>query len=335
MSGKEIFHLWVVICFVGAAGASPSGAAAPTYTATGLIRVLPYAEKDPMTIETPAVDAAVQECFRGSVAALIKRQEMLQQLIGAEWIQATKWLRSLGDVENQRYDVFKKALAELHKNFGVDVQEETDFVELSMTCGEPDEAALIVNELAQLFIGAQQQKKQGQVRAKLANLEQQRASLQRDLDSAERSLEEVRTRWGFTDLEDHNYAHPVVVRLNRLQSLRDDMLLEVRGLEATISDLKERKVDFEALRAQLIPRRAKLDELEKMVEQAGAKKKDFDLARIQYRQRAAVRDRMSEHLGAVVILIEKYKIMHDDPDIAKVRVVGRAVEPLAPDSTDQ
>jgi hypothetical protein len=113
------------------------------------------------------------------------------------------------------------------------------------------------------------------------------------------------------------------------------MLLEVRGLEATINDLKERKVDFEALRTQLIPRRAKLRELEKMVEQAGAKKKDFDLARVQYRQRAPVRDRFNERLDAIENLIEKHKIMHGDPDVAKVQIVGPAPRPLEPDSTDK
>ncbi|MHC4501657.1 MAG: hypothetical protein ACYS21_21430 [Planctomycetota bacterium] len=44
---------------------------------------------------------------------------------------------------------------------------------------------------------------------------------------------------------------------------------------------------------------------------------------------------MSERPGAIEMLIEKYKIMHNDPDIAKVRMVGPAPRPLAPDSTDK
>jgi hypothetical protein len=288
-----------------------------------------------MSIETPAIDAGLQERFRRSMAALIKQQDTLQRLIEVRKVQETKWFRGLGSTSDDKHHVVKKALDDLEDNLRVAAQQDTDFIEVSMTCGDPREAALIVNEMARLFVASQKQKKQGRVTAKLANVDHWQVSLQKGLEMAERALEEVRTRWGFGDLEDHNYPPPVVVRLNRLQSLRDDMLLEVSGLEATINDLKERKVDFEALRTQLIPRRAKLRELDKMLEQAGAKKKDFDLARVQYRQRAAVRNRISERLDAIENLIEKYKIMHDDPDIAKVQMVGPAPEPLEPDSTDK
>ncbi|MHC4156148.1 MAG: hypothetical protein ACYST6_14690 [Planctomycetota bacterium] len=334
MGRREIFHVWVVLWVVGVVG-SATKAAAPTYTAKTLIRVLPYAEKDPMTIETAAVDSGLQERFRRSIAALIKQQDMFQRLIDMRKVQDTKWFRQFGSTSDDRHHFVRKALEDLERNLRVAAQRQTDFIKISMTCGDPHEAAMIVNETVRLFVGVQQQKKRGQISAKLANLERRQVSLQKDLEIAERALEEVRTRWGFTDLEDHNYAPAVVVRLNRLQGLRDDMLLEVRGLEATISDLKERKVDFEALRAQLIPRRAKLRELEKMVEQAGAKKKDFDLARVQYRRRAAIRNRMSDRPGAIEMLREKYKMMHNDPQIARVEMVGPAPEPLEPDSTDK
>jgi hypothetical protein len=334
MGRREIFFAWVVLCVVAVAG-SATKAAAPTYAAKTLIRVLPYAEKDPMSIETPAVDARLQERFRRSMAALIKQQDMLQRLIDLREVQETKWFRGFGSTSDDKHHFVRKALKDLEHNLRVAAQQDTDFIKISMTCGDPREAALIVNEMVGLFVSWQQQKKRGRISAKLANLEQQHIALQKDLDTAERALEEVRTRWGFGDLEDHNYPPPVVVRLSRLQSLRDDMLLEVRGLEATINDLKERKVDFEALRTQLIPRRAKLRELEKMVEQAGAKKKDFDLARVQYRRRAAIRDQIGESLGAIRMLIDKYKIMYNDPDIAKVQMVGPAPRPLEPDSTDK
>jgi uncharacterized protein involved in exopolysaccharide biosynthesis len=269
------------------------------------------------------------------MAALIKQQDMLQRLIVVRKVQETKWFRGFGSTTEDKHHLVKKALDDLEDNLRVAAQQDTDFIEVSMTGGDPHETALIVNEMVRLFVSWQQQKKRGQISAKLANLERQQVSLHKDLDAAERALEEVRIRWGFSDLEDHNYPPPVVVRLSRLLSLRDDMLLEVRGLEATINDLKERKVDFEALRTQLIPRRAKLRELEEMLEQAGAKKKDFDLARVQYRRRAALRDRTRERLGAIEMLIEKYKIMHGDPDVAKVQMMGPAPKPLEPDSTDK
>ncbi|MHC4501656.1 MAG: hypothetical protein ACYS21_21425 [Planctomycetota bacterium] len=228
MGRKEIFCVWIVLWVVGVVG-SAAKAASPTYTAKTLIRVLPYAEKDPMTIEMPAVDPGLQESFRRSMAALIKQQDMLQRLIVVRKVQETKWFRGFGSTSNDEHHFVRKALKDLEHNLRVAAQQDTDFIKISMTCNDPDEAAMIVNEMVRLFVSWQQQKKRGQISAKLTNLEQQHVSLQKDLDAAERALEEVRTRWGFTDLEDHNYPPPVVVRLNRLQSLRDDMLLEVRG----------------------------------------------------------------------------------------------------------
>jgi hypothetical protein len=269
------------------------------------------------------------------MATLIKQQEMLQQLIHAEKIQATKWFGRFGDVKNQGHEVFRKAFEDLQKNLRVHVEEETELIELSMTCGDRLEAALIVNEMVRLFLASRRAAATGDVAAKLANLAAERSSVQRHLDAMELALKDVRDRSGFTDLEDHNYPPAVVVRLSRLESLRDDMLLEVKGLEATMRDLEARKVDAESVRAQLIPLRAKLGELERMVEQAGAKKKEFDLARVEYMQRATVRNRISERLGAIEMVTAKLRIMHGVPDVARVQMVGRAQAPLEPDSTGE
>ena len=69
-------------------------------------------------------------------------------------------------------------------------------------------------------------------------------------------------------------------------------------------------------------------ELEKLRQEIEAKKRDLDLARVQYEQRVTIRDERKEMLDEVKAQIEKLKIMHDDPETPKVQFVGYAPEPL-------
>ena len=69
-------------------------------------------------------------------------------------------------------------------------------------------------------------------------------------------------------------------------------------------------------------------ELEKLRQEMDAKKRDLDLARVQYEQRVTIRDERKQMLDEVKAQIEKLKIMHDDPETRKVQFVGYAPEPL-------
>jgi len=171
---------------------------------------------------------------------------------------------------------------------------------------------------------------------KLANLQRHRLRVQRDLDAAERSLEDVRTRWGISDLEQRSYPHPITSRLSRLQEERDNCVVEASRLEASIGILEKKykaaddspkKRQFEAnlekTRDELILLQSKLERLEQMVDDAEAKKKELDSACAQYKQRLAIRDERRKMLDSINEQIEKFKIIHDDPQISEV--------PVAPD----
>ena len=125
---------------------------APKYTAQTYIKVLPYAEKDPMTIGTPQIDKDVQYSFRVSMATLIKQQSTLQKLINRDRIQETKWFRGFGEIRDES---IRKAIKDLEKNFGAYAQKDGEFVVVSMTCGDKEESVLIVNEMVDLFIASQ------------------------------------------------------------------------------------------------------------------------------------------------------------------------------------
>ena len=82
MSRKQIICLCAVLGLLASCEERwVLGASASEYTARALIIVLPYADKDPMRIETPAIDKDIQCGFRQSIATLVKRQSTLQELI--------------------------------------------------------------------------------------------------------------------------------------------------------------------------------------------------------------------------------------------------------------
>jgi Tfp pilus assembly protein PilF len=164
-----------------------------------------------------------------------------------------------------------------------------------------------------------------EIRAKLANLENQRNRMQQDLDMTERAMEDVMQRWGFRDLEERSYPHPVTARLMRLEQERDSCLVQIAQLQAEARNLEERaetaagKANLKKVQDSLVVLTGKLEELQKMCDEAAAKKKDLDTARVQYRQRASVRDERKRMLDSLKEQIEKLRILHDDPATPEVR----------------
>jgi len=413
LSPKEVFaiirrHVFLII-FMTILGLVAGGGAwyllkkySPKYTAQTFLRVLSPVVRDPMTIGGGPASKDIQYGHRLSMANLIKRQSMLQDLIQKEKVQQTKWFSQFGQIRAER---MRQAVQDLEKNLGANALRDADFIVLSMTCGDAEEAALIVNEMLDLFIASQGSVSREDVADKLARLEEQRIRIQRDLDAADRSLEEVRTRWGITDLgeEGVRYAreHTFTLKLNQLELEQNDLLMQINQTQAAIRTLerqatgpineqvenmietdpimvmlaqqranletqlggaltkfgenhrfvKEVRERIEQVKEKRLVRRAeiaeqvrqsnlqdaqdtmivlhsRLEELNRLREEAAAKKKDLDLARVQYAQRSAIRDERREMLAAIKAQIEKLRIMHDDPETPKVQFVGYAPVPL-------
>jgi beta-lactamase regulating signal transducer with metallopeptidase domain/tetratricopeptide (TPR) repeat protein len=168
--------------------------------------------------------------------------------------------------------------------------------------------------------------KKKEIAVKLEVLYNQRDRLQRELDVAERALGEVRDRWNISDLEEHNYPHPIVERLNRLQKEQDDCALEISQLKARADNLKkeaqteQEKKELKDTENHLVELQAKFDTLEKMRTDAAAQKRDFDLARIQYNQRASIRDERLQRLNEIKAQIEKFRLMYENPAVFDVEM---------------
>ncbi|MFZ0034692.1 MAG: polysaccharide biosynthesis tyrosine autokinase [Sedimentisphaerales bacterium] len=373
----------------------------PGYTAQTFIRVLPPIEKDPMTIAGGQVAKDIQYGYRMSMAALITQQSTLQSLINRDKVQGTRWFKSFGEVREKS---IVKAFDDLTKKFFASPQRDGDYIVVSMTCGDAAESALIVNEMVDLFISSQRSTKKGDITEKMARLQDQRDNIQRDLDSAERALVEVRDRWGLTDLEEaqgQRFQHTITLSLNDLELQENKLIMDIKGLQADVGSLEHlasgpineqvenmiendptvtlltqqlafqeavlasKRTKFgedhrEVRQAQELideikekrrVRRAEIAEqtrqanlknsqdlltglqqkfadMEKLRQEMAAKQKELDLARIQYQQRASIRDERKLVLDSVKEQLEKLKIMLDDPETPKVQFVGPAPVPL-------
>ena len=212
---------------------------APKYTAQTFIRILPPVEKDPMTITAAQVQKDIQYGHRVSMANLITQQSSLQRLLDRSKVQETEWFKSFGEIKDKR---IAKAFKKLRKKFGAFAQRDGEFIVLSMTCGDRHEAALIVNEMVDLFVDAQGGTKRAEVAEKLARLSGQRDSVQRELDAAEEAMADVRNRWNLTDLEQpetRQFQHTITLRLNDLELQQNELALEIRQTQADIENLKQ------------------------------------------------------------------------------------------------
>ena len=373
----------------------------PEYTARTFMRVLPPIEKDPMTIVGGQVAKDIQYGNRVSMAGLMTQQSTLQRLIARDKIQETKWFKHFGKVRERS---IVKAVDDLRKKFSAGAQRDGDYIVVSMTCGDAVESALIVNEMVDLFIASQRSSKKADVADKLARLQDQRDNIQRDLDAAERTLGDVRDRWGLTGLEEYQgqqFQHTITLRLNDLELAQNNLILEIRQLQSNIEDLEQlavgpvneqienqiegdpimvmlaqqlalheaglagrltkfgenhrevrqaqelideirekrrirkaeiaeqtRQANLKNAQSMLMALQGRFTELEKLRQEALAKQRELDLARIQYQQRASIRDERKQMLDSVKEQLEKLKIVLEDPETPKVQFVGSAPVPL-------
>jgi len=206
----------------------------PKYTARTFIKVLPPVEKDPTRIDSSTVGQDILYGYRLSLVMRLTSQGMLQQLIDRDKVQQTKWFKEFGDIKDVR---IKKAIKNLDKNLDATAPKEGDSIIVSMTCGDKAESALIVNEMVSLFVNSQGGTKRKEVAEKLARIDDQQVRVQRDLDQSERTLDDIRRRYGFTDLEEHTFQSIIEQKLQSLENQGNNLALDVSQTQASIETL--------------------------------------------------------------------------------------------------
>ena len=373
----------------------------PKYTATTYIEVLPPVEKDPMDIDTPQVQKDILYGHRQSIANRIKQQSTLLDLLESDEVKKTGWFEGFWGKPAMKD---RKRLKYLDRYLRAYPHRDAEFVEVSMTCRDAKEAADIVNEMVRLFINTQRTAERKEVSDRLVEIEKRREGVEQELHLAEKGLEDVRERWGITDLAmpvGRNFQHTITLKLNNLELEKDSLELAIRQLSADISNLKDlatgpisvqieyaierddimislaqqlvfleaqlsgaltkfgenhrvvlrtreqiteikkrrklrkdeiaeqtRKANLENARDGLHVLQERFEHLEELREEVEAKKKELDLARVQYEQRLKIRDERVAMLDSIKEQIEKVKMVHDAPETPKVQAVGFAPIPL-------
>jgi polysaccharide biosynthesis transport protein len=207
----------------------------PKYVAKTYIQVLSPVPTDPLTIGGTQLENNLQYNFRRSIASLIKQQSTLQNLLQRDKIKQTEWFRS-------KEGSIPKAVKSLERNFVANPQRDSEFVEISMSCGKPSEAALIVNEMLSLFLGMQTVSETKEVTDKLIQLNNQKTDIEREMRVAEENLEKIRKDSGVPDLDisdSRNFQNTITVKLNNLELEKNKLDLSISQFQADMENLEK------------------------------------------------------------------------------------------------
>jgi len=234
-------HVWLVLFMIllgsvaGSAGWYLVRRYMPLYKAETVIKVLPPVQTDPMEIVASQVQQDLQYGHRVSLANLMKMQSNLEELIRISKVRETKWFQQTvhGDAT--------EAVKSLDRHLNAFPQREAEHIVVSMTCGSPSEAALIVNEVARLFVSQHTDTERGDVNAKLKELYDRQNDVQREMDVSEQAMQQVREKTGISDLErpaGRYFQHTITLRLNDLELQESEMNLAIKQLQADIGNLR-------------------------------------------------------------------------------------------------
>jgi succinoglycan biosynthesis transport protein ExoP len=217
---------------------------APKYTARTYIEVLSPGQTDPSVIGTTLANKDIAYEFRTSKAALIKQQRMLQELIRRDAIRETAWFRSFKD------DVVE-IIKDLEDHLGVYPDRNSNFISISMTCGSPKEAALIVNQMIDLFVKSQQTTAEADIGLKLRELNQQESELRDKLRSISNSLADIRRSTGLTQLEsnggDSAFRHTITQKLASLEIDKMKLEADTEQVRTSVASFEKRTINDEII----------------------------------------------------------------------------------------
>jgi len=235
-------HAWLIMLMT-LLGLCAGGAAwyglrryKPSYTAQTFIEVMPPVEADPTQIQAPQVHKDLQYGYRVSMASLIKQQNTYQDLLKLDAIRRTAWFQGFNGDQT-------RAIKYLKKYLGAYAHRDAEFVTISMTCASADEAAAIVNIVAEQFVKSQGGQKRSEVSDKLVQYENRRKEIKTEVDRINKNLDDVRERWGITDVAVEGAAylhqHPIVANFNKLQLEENDLSLQVSQMQANIKNFDD------------------------------------------------------------------------------------------------
>lgn len=239
VSGILRRRVWLIV-IVTAAGLAAGGLGwlltrrfLPKYTAQTMIQVLPPIDTDPMNIVAAQVQKDIQYGHRVSMANLLKQQSTLQELIRNDKVRATNWFKRRGKDT-------RKAFKYLDRHLNAQAHRDAEYVVVSMTCRQADEAALIVNEMAHAFVATHGATERLDVAEKLANVRKRLEAVEGEVATAEAALGRIRSDEGIYDLErtpGRYWRHTRELTLDDLALQENELKLAVRQSKANLENL--------------------------------------------------------------------------------------------------
>ncbi len=236
-------HVWLVIFMTILGGAAGAGGwhlvrrYLPSYKAETVIKVLPPVETDPMEVVASQVQQDIQYGHRVSLANLMQMQSNLEELIRInDKVRGTKWFRQTVHGDS------REAVRSLEKHLNAFPQREAEHIAVSMTCANPTEAALIVNEMARLFVTQHGETEKADISQKLVELTARQADVEKDMNASELAMQEIRKKTGISDLERPSgryFQHTITLRLNDLELQESQLSLSIKQLQADIGNLRQ------------------------------------------------------------------------------------------------
>jgi capsular exopolysaccharide synthesis family protein len=252
MTPKEIVgilrrHIWMILISAIAGMIIGTGLffllkrVYPRYSTRARIEVLPSEMGDPLGFVNaqPQKDTYYQHRF--SKAAMVKQQDLLQELLQQDDIRQTDWFKQFAQTDEQgniigdRDLAIKDALDDLDKNLIANAPRDFVFIEIGMTCGDPKDAAKITNKITDLFLASQRNFALGSIRTELSEKTRQQTEIRNRLEQIESSQLNIRK------------GTPYAARLNLSENtnFRDYMDDKISDIERSYSSLESEKSNLE------------------------------------------------------------------------------------------
>ena len=244
MTPKEIFgiirrHVFMIIFFAvlgiiaGGGGWYLLKVFHPRYTAVGSIEVLPPGTTDPTTFASVQTNKDLFFEFRSTLAFRMRQQGFLEKLLQDDDVRETKWYAGFNDVADHVED--------LGDNLRASAQRDKSLIVVSMTCGDPEEAALIADEAIDLFLAIEKEEAERDANGKLGQRKAQRAKIKKKLDDVEDSLLAQRIAAHYSKLDRVTFRDYIDQKLNDVERERNQLESVIENIKETVNVLRIRK----------------------------------------------------------------------------------------------
>jgi capsular exopolysaccharide synthesis family protein len=248
-------HLWMILLCTITGTIVGTGAFfllqqyRPCYTANAAIEVLPPEESDPWAFNAAQPQKDTYYQYRFSKAAMVKQQDLLQELIRQDDIRQTNWFKQFaktdaqGNITGNLDKATKKAMDSLKKSLNVDAPRDYLFIQVSMTCGSAKESALITDEMVSLFIAGQRERALGSIRSQLAEKTNQSKEIRGRLEQIESTQANIRAGSRFARLnltENANFRDYMDDKIADIEKNYSTFQSQQSNLESQLATLKKR-----------------------------------------------------------------------------------------------